>query len=76
MGKLAGMDANKLACEAVDLALFRAVEVGELDNADAAMAWAEEALANEELRQGLVDGVKERMADRELAASARFVRTD
>ena len=72
---LVGMDADKLACEAVYLALFRAVEVGELDDADAAMAWAEDALANEDLRQGLVDGVKERMADRELAASTRFARS-
>jgi hypothetical protein len=70
------MDANKLACECVYLALFRVVEVGELDNADAAIAWAEDALANEELRQGLVDGVKERMAERELAASARFARNN
>jgi hypothetical protein len=70
------MDANQLATECVYFALFRVVEVGELDNAAAAIAWAEDALANEDLRQGLVDGVKERMADRELATSARFARSN
>jgi hypothetical protein len=64
------VDADKFACEAVYFALFRVVEVGELEDAEAAVRWAEEALNTDELRQGLVDGVKERMANRELAASA------
>jgi hypothetical protein len=68
------MDADRFASECVYLALFRVVEVGELDDAEAAVAWAERALASEELRQGLIDGVKERMVDRELAASVRFAR--
>ena len=66
------MDADKFACECVFFALFRVVEAAELEGAEAAMQWAEEALSAEGLRQGLVDGVKERMVDRELAASARF----
>ena len=70
------MDADKFACESAYFALFRVVEVGELESPEAAVRWAEEALANPELRQGLVDGVKERMADRELAATARFARDD
>ncbi|HEY8770768.1 MAG TPA: hypothetical protein VIM03_09505 [Thermoleophilaceae bacterium] len=53
-------------------ALFRVVEAAELEGAEAAVQWAEQALSAEGLRQGLVDGVKERMVDRELAASARF----
>jgi hypothetical protein len=67
------MDADRFACECVFFALFRVVEAAELEGAEAAIQWAEEALATSELRQGLVDGVKERMVDRELAASARFM---
>jgi hypothetical protein len=70
------MDADKFACECVYFALFRVVEIGELDTPEAASAWAEEALANSDLRQGLVDGVKARMADLELASSARFARNN
>ena len=66
------MDADKFACECVYFALFRVVEIGELEDAEAALRWAEEALSTEGLRQGLVDGVKERMVDRELAATTRF----
>jgi hypothetical protein len=68
------MDADRFACECVYFALFRVVEIGELEDAEAAIQWAEEALATDALRQGLVDGVKERMVNRELAASARFAR--
>ena len=64
------MDGDRLACESVYFALFRVVEIGELENAEAAVKWAEEALAVEELREGLVEGVKERMSERELATSA------
>jgi hypothetical protein len=70
------MDADKFACDSVYFALFRVVEIGELEGADAAIQWAEEALGTNDLRQGLVEGVKERMADRELAASARFARNN
>ena len=69
------MDEEKLACESVYFALFRVVEIGELEGAAAAMKWAEEALSVEELRSGLVDGVRERMTERELAESiGRFSR--
>ena len=69
------MDVDKLACESVYYALFRVVEIGELEDADAAIKWAEESLAVESLREGLVDGVKQRMAERELMTSAsRFSR--
>jgi hypothetical protein len=68
------MDATRFACDSVYFALFRVVEIGELEGPEAAIQWAEEALITEGLRQGLVDGVKERMIDRELAASARFAR--
>jgi hypothetical protein len=70
------MDADKFACESVYFALFRVVEAAELDGAEAAIEWAEQALQTEGLRQGLVDGVKERMVNRELAASARFTRDE
>jgi hypothetical protein len=70
------MDADKFACESVYFALFRVVEAAELDGPEAAVAWAEQALETEGLRRGLVDGVKERMANRELAASARFTRDE
>jgi len=73
---MALMNADKLASEAVYIALFRMVEVAELEDPQSAVAWAERALASEDLRRGIVDGVKERMADRELAASARFARDD
>ena len=69
------MDGDKLACNSVYFALFRVVEVGELEGAHAAMKWAEEALSVDELRSGLVDGVRERMAERDLADSiGRFSR--
>ena len=75
MGNAQLMDAEKLACESVYFALFRVVEIAELEDPEAAIAWAEEALGASALRQGLVDGVKERMADRELAESVRFARS-
>lgn len=68
------MDADKFACESVFFALFRVVEAAELEGAESAVRWAEQALTAEGLREGLVDGVKERMVERELAASARFMR--
>jgi hypothetical protein len=68
------MDGDKLACDSVYFTLFRIVEIGELEGAEAAIQWAEESLEVKDLRQGLVEGVKERMAERELATSARFSR--
>ena len=68
------MDADRVACESVYFALFRVVEAAELDGPEAAVQWAEQALATEDLRRGLVDGVKERMVDREWGASTRFGR--
>ncbi len=68
------MNADQLATESVYYALFRMVQVGELENADSAIEWAERALASEELRRGIVDGVKDRLVERELASSARFAR--
>ena len=68
------MDVDKFASCSVYFALFRAVQVGELEGPEAAVAWAEDALANEVLRIGMDDGVKERMADSEHAARARFAR--
>jgi hypothetical protein len=64
------MRAEKLASECVYYALFRVVELAELEDSDAAVKWAEEALAWEELRAGLVERVKERALDREPAGSA------
>jgi hypothetical protein len=68
------MDAETFARESVYFALFRVVEAAELDGPEAAVQWAEKALLTEDLMRGLVDGVKERMVDREPAASTRFAR--
>ena len=68
------MDGDKLACDSVYYALFRVVEIGELENAEAAVKWAEEALSVSDLRSGIVEGVKERVADREPAGVGRFSR--
>jgi len=68
------MDSEKFACASVYFALFRVVEIAELEGPEAAVKWAEEALGYEGLREGLVEGVKERLEDRELAVPARFLR--
>ena len=62
------MDADQLACESVYYALFRAVQIAELEGPEAAVEWAEDALTVASLRQGLVDGVEEH------ASAGRFSR--
>ena len=58
------MDERKLACESVYFALFKVVELAEYENAEAAVAWAQKALDWSELREGLVEGVEEKRAER------------
>jgi hypothetical protein len=51
------VDEQKLAEEAVYYALFRVVEIAELEDAEAGIAWAQDALQWRGLRTGLVEGV-------------------
>jgi hypothetical protein len=53
-----------LACESVYVALFKVVELAEYEDAEAAVQWAQKALEWQELREGLVDGVEEKRAER------------
>ena len=50
---------DELAREAVYFALFRVVEIGELHGAEKAIEWAQSALDEEQLRDGLVNRVRE-----------------
>ena len=59
---------QELAIDAVYYALFRVVEVGELEDAEAAVAWAQSALEGPELREGLVARVAELPAARRVPA--------
>jgi hypothetical protein len=55
---------RELARESVYFALFKVVELAEYENAEAAVQWAQKALEWAELRDGLVDGVEEKRAER------------
>lgn len=54
------MSPEELASDSVYFALFRLVELAELRDAEAAVEWAELALASEDMRDGLVERVKAR----------------
>jgi hypothetical protein len=53
------MSPEELASDAVYFSLFRLVEIAELRDADAALEWAELVLKSSEMRDGLVERVKE-----------------
>jgi hypothetical protein len=55
---------RELACESVYFALFKVVELAEYEDAEAAVQWAQKALEWRELREGLVEGVEEKRAER------------
>ena len=50
---------DELARDAVYFALFRIVEIAELHGAETAVEWAQSALGEEQLRDGLVTRVRE-----------------
>ena len=50
---------DALARDAVYFALFRVVEIAELHGAERAIEWAQCALGEEQLREGLVNRVRE-----------------
>jgi hypothetical protein len=50
---------DDLAGDAVYFALFRVVEIAELHGAERAIEWAQCALGEEQLREGLVNRVRE-----------------
>ncbi len=54
------MSPEELASDAVYFSLFRLVEIAELQDCESAVEWAEMALASQEMRDGLVERVKER----------------
>jgi len=54
------MASDELASDSVYFSLFRLVEIAELRDAEAAVEWAELAISSKELRDGLVERVKER----------------
>ena len=54
------MSPEELASDSVYYSLFRLVEIAELQDAEAAVQWAEMAVASKEMRDGLVERVKER----------------
>ena len=54
------MSPEELASDSVYFSLFRLVEIAELHDAEAAVEWAELALASKDMRDGLVERVKER----------------
>lgn len=54
------MSPEELASDSVYYALFRLVEIAELHNAEAAVEWAELALTSKDMRDGLVDRVRDR----------------
>ena len=49
----------ELARDAVYFALFRVVEIAELHGPETAIEWAQSALGDEQLREGLVNRVRE-----------------
>ena len=53
------MSPEELASDSVYFSLFRLVEIAELQDAQAAVDWAELALSSKEMRDGLVKRVKE-----------------
>jgi hypothetical protein len=55
---------RELACESVYFAMFKVVELAEYEDAETAVQWAQKALDWQELRDGLVDGVAEKRAER------------
>ena len=54
------MSPEDLASDSIYFSLFRLVEIAELQDAQAAVEWAELTLASKELRDGLVERVRER----------------
>jgi hypothetical protein len=50
---------DELATDAVYFALFRVVEIAELHGAETAIEWAQSALDEVQLREGLVNRVRE-----------------
>ena len=50
---------DELAGDAVYFALFRIVEIAELHGAETAIEWAQSALDEGQLREGLVNRVRE-----------------
>ena len=54
------MSPEELASDSVYFSLFRLVEIAELQDAQAAVEWAEMAISSKEMRDGLVERVKER----------------
>jgi hypothetical protein len=64
------MQQRRLAERSVYFALFRVVELAELEDAEKAVEWAQTAVSSEDLRQGLVDRVSEVLAADEDATSA------
>ena len=55
---------DELASDAVYYALFRVVEIAELHGPDTAIEWAQSALSDTQLRDGLVNRVREAKASR------------
>ena len=53
------MTPDELASDSVYFSLFRLVEIAELRDAEAAVEWAELALSSQEMRDALVQRVKE-----------------
>jgi hypothetical protein len=53
------MDHDELAIDSVYYALFRVVEIAELHGAEKAVEWAQSALDEPQLREGLVNRVRE-----------------
>jgi len=54
------MSPEELASDSVYYALFRLVEIAELHNAEAAVEWAGLALSSKDMRDGLVERVRDR----------------
>ena len=54
------MSPEELASDSVYYALFRLVEIAELHDAQAAVEWAELALSSRDMRDGLVERVRDR----------------
>ncbi len=59
------MSPEELASDSVYYALFRLVEIAELHDAGAAVEWAELALSSKDMRDGLVERVRDRDAPEE-----------
>jgi hypothetical protein len=58
---------DELARDAVYFALFRVVEIAELHGAETAVEWAQSAIDEEQLRDGLVNRVREARDSRSTA---------